>query len=235
MMPLTPVSHPLAASPSQSAKPKWQVGRHTPAEHAAVWFGPAVQVCPQAPQFVTLKSVRTSQPFVAFLSQLAKPTSQVSPQVDIAQVGVESGPEAHARPQAPQWTMSVRGSTQTPEQFKRPAGHMTPESTGGITHAPAPKPQLAPVHVPSVDPAAAPERQRPVPAQKPQPAMAVQDPQPVRAAQGSVPPSSSGITTSGRATSIAASRPEFDGSPQAASAANAQPRISGLAVIRNTE
>jgi hypothetical protein len=419
------VSQPLAALPSQSPKPVLQVRRHAPVVHAAVWFGPAVHVRPHAPQLVTLVLVLVSQPLAAFMSQLPKPAVQVSPQVDIAQVGVEFAagaqarpqapqfaalvvvsmqvapqsivgaaqaaaqtpieqfsPAAHARPHIPQFVRSVcvstqtppqevcpagqRGrhmppahvsvaphtlpqrpqlfvsvsvsmqtppqavcptgqsgthvliehrsraaqvrpqapqlvaldvvsthappqriwpaaqgtlhapalqvspaaqtrphapqlavsacvSTQVPAQFKRPAGHIVPASVGpasapasagGIMHAPAPKPQPAPVHVPSVEPAAAPERQRPVPAQKPQPAMAVHDPQSARAEQGSVPPSippsAGGITTSGRTTSIdasvleeasPASRPGFDGSPQAASAAIEQQRVSALVLI----
>jgi hypothetical protein len=228
-------------APPQAVCPAGQSGTQVLIEQRSR----AAQARPQAPQLVMLEVVSTHAP-----PQRIWPAAQGALQVPALQVS----PAAQARPQAPQFAMSACVSTQVPAQFKRPAGHMTPESegpasvpasAGGIMHAPAPKPQPAPVHIPSAEPAAVPDWQRPVPAQKPQPAMAVHDPQSARAAQGSVPPSippsTGGITTSGRATSIAASvleaspasRPGFDGSPQAASAATVQQRVSALVLIRN--
>ncbi|MEZ4393138.1 MAG: hypothetical protein R3A48_18785 [Polyangiales bacterium] len=59
------VSQPLAASPSQSAKPAAQVStRHTPPEHAAVATFAVAHDRPQLPQFAVLPASSTSQPLL---------------------------------------------------------------------------------------------------------------------------------------------------------------------------
>jgi hypothetical protein len=85
---LTVVSQPVIASPSQSAKPALQAERHTPPTHATDAFGPAVQVAPHAPQFITFESVLASQPFELSPSQSPKPAVHVSPQAPRLHTGV---------------------------------------------------------------------------------------------------------------------------------------------------
>lgn len=72
------VSHPLAGLPSQFPNPVLQVkSAHMLAEHDAMPFANE-HVRPHMPQFVTLVRVFTSHPFIAFMSQSAKPGSHVS-------------------------------------------------------------------------------------------------------------------------------------------------------------
>ncbi len=65
------VSQPLAALPSQSAKPTAQVTPQAPALHVEVALALAGQVFPHAPQLRTSAESVTSQPFEAMRSQSA--------------------------------------------------------------------------------------------------------------------------------------------------------------------
>lgn len=202
---------------------------------------------PQPPQLVELEVVSTHVP-----PQRIWPAGQGALHVPALQVS----PAAHARPHMPQLARSVCVSTHVPPQLSKPRGHIGPESVGpasvgpasmgGIEHDATPKLQPAPLQVPSVEPAAVPERQRPVTVQKPQPAIAVHAPQVVKAAQGSalpsIPASIGGGATSGLVASIGASvrdaspasRTGVDASPQAASAATVQQTVSHFAFIRSS-
>ena len=62
-------SHPLDASPSQSAYPVAQVNPHAPAAHVAVAFGASGHARPHAPQLAALVAVLVSHPLVASPSQ----------------------------------------------------------------------------------------------------------------------------------------------------------------------
>ena len=65
------ISHPLAATPSQSPKPVAQVAIvQLPAVHAAVALG-IVHPCPHDPQLVALVPMFTSQPLAGLPSQSA--------------------------------------------------------------------------------------------------------------------------------------------------------------------
>jgi hypothetical protein len=63
-------SHPLAALPSQLAKPPEQTMPQVPPLHVAVPLL-LLHTLPHAPQFATLVPVETSQPLAALLSQSA--------------------------------------------------------------------------------------------------------------------------------------------------------------------
>ena len=65
-----------------------QVIPQTPPVHAALPFAPSLHTVPQAPQFATLASVLVSQPLSRLLSQLAKFSKQVIPQVPDVQIGM---------------------------------------------------------------------------------------------------------------------------------------------------
>lgn len=119
------VSQPLFGFPSQLAKPKVQLGLHTPDAQA---FVPCafVHARPQAPQFVLVRSA-TSQPFDTFASQLPKFVLQVMLHAPATHVAVPLL-LLQALPQAPQLEALVRVFTSqpfeaAPSQFPNPAAH----------------------------------------------------------------------------------------------------------------
>lgn len=69
-------SQPLAASPSQLAKPALQAPiEHVPFTHTVLAFG-KLQTLPQAPQLFVLFDKLVSQPFARIPSQFEKPELQ---------------------------------------------------------------------------------------------------------------------------------------------------------------
>lgn len=97
-------SHPLAALPSQFAKPPTHVSEQTPPPHDGVAFAP-LQTLPHAPQFERLASVFVSQPFVATWSQSPKPAAHdCTWQTPVGQVPVAFA-GLHVLPQLPQFAV----------------------------------------------------------------------------------------------------------------------------------
>jgi len=135
-------SQPLAALPSQSAKPAAQLATaHAPAMQAAVPLA-AAQARPHAPQLPALVRVSTSQPLAGLRSQSAKPALHAP---------IAHAPAAHvaaalaklqARPQAPQWAALVRVSASHPlaalrSQSAKFAAHAVIAQAPAV-HAPVP-------------------------------------------------------------------------------------------------
>jgi hypothetical protein len=122
-------SHPLAALPSQSAKPALHAYTQPPLVQLAVALALAAHARPQPPQCAVLLRVSTSQPSVAIMLQSARPVSQVKPQVPIVHVVVAPLRAGHAVPQPPQARRSVRVSVSHPlagfmSQSARPVSHV---------------------------------------------------------------------------------------------------------------
>ncbi len=110
----TSTSHPLVASPSQSAKPSLQrPTAQRPISQAAAALA-AAQALVHEPQRVAAVLRFTSQPLSALPSQSAKPATQVSLQRPITQRLVALGRAPQALPQAPQWTSEARVSVSQP-------------------------------------------------------------------------------------------------------------------------
>jgi hypothetical protein len=113
----------------QTASGAVHTSRQLPEKQIA--FG--AQARPQAPQFARSLLSAISQPFVALLSQFAKPAPQAPrAQVPVAQVA-EALAKAQTRPQAPQLRTSVCVSTSQPfaalpSQLPKPALHATPQA-----------------------------------------------------------------------------------------------------------
>jgi hypothetical protein len=97
-----------------------------------------LQLAPQAPQFVLLVWVLTSQPSAGLLLQSAKPVLQVNPHAPLVQVAVALAGAGHALLHAPQWLGVERVSTSQP-------------SAGLLLQSPKPvlqaEPQAPPVQV----------------------------------------------------------------------------------------
>ncbi len=120
-------SQPLAATPSQSAKPAAHAPRaHAPAAQVALALANAHRI-PQPPQwFTSVAVVAVSHPLEAVPSQSPKPGAQVMAQVPFAQLGVpfvatqmRGAPDVE---HAPQFAGSLSTSTHAPLQSTRPAG-----------------------------------------------------------------------------------------------------------------
>jgi hypothetical protein len=107
-------SQPFDALPSQLAEPGSHAKPQRPAAHVALAPATAGQAIAQRPQFATLVRVSVSHPLAAFMSQSAKPSSQVKPQVAVAHVGVAWATAGHARPHAPQCMTLARVSVSQP-------------------------------------------------------------------------------------------------------------------------
>jgi hypothetical protein len=115
-------SQPLAALPSQSAKPAaHDATTHRPPAQALVALARAQRV-PQAPQLVALVLSEVSQPLAALPSQSPKPASQAKVHARLAQRAAALAGTAQARPQVPQWATLVARSAQAPSQTVCPAG-----------------------------------------------------------------------------------------------------------------
>jgi hypothetical protein len=96
--------------------------------HVAVALG-ALHAVPHPPHRMGLVRVSASQPFIAFMSQSAKPASQVTPQVPIAHVAVARAPAGQALPQRPQFAALVAVFASQPlaaimSQSPKPALHI---------------------------------------------------------------------------------------------------------------
>ena len=101
-------SQPLAASPSQSAKPAAQAASvQAPALQRVVALGSA-QARPHPPQWAALVAVSVSQPLAAWLSQSPKPVERRTiAQAPAVQPWVAVLARAQAAPHAPQWAGSM--------------------------------------------------------------------------------------------------------------------------------
>jgi len=123
---LRSASQPLATLPSQSPRPPPQVEVQTPRVQA-----PMPHERPQEPQLAPLVSVFTSQPFMGFMSQSAKPGEQAATvQAPIAQPCSATLGRAHSLPQRPQWSGLVAVAVsqpvvESPSQSPKPALHMS--------------------------------------------------------------------------------------------------------------
>jgi hypothetical protein len=114
-------SQPLAASPSQFAKPALQVKAHAPALQVAVALARAGQALPHDPQFAAEARVSTSQPLAALPSQSAEPVMHALPHTPAAQVGVPPAEAVQRVVHAPQVAGSVWRLRQEPSQQVSPA------------------------------------------------------------------------------------------------------------------
>jgi hypothetical protein len=106
-------SQPLAASPSQSAKPSLQVMPQRPAVHDAVPLVP-LHALPHAPQCATVFCRFTSQPFAALRSQSPNPAlHELIAHMPATQEGVAFAGR-HALPQRPQCVVDEARSAHMP-------------------------------------------------------------------------------------------------------------------------
>ncbi len=129
-------SQPLAASPSQSAKPASQVKVHAPIAQALLAWARAGHATPQPPQWLVLVRVSTSQPLAAMPSQSPKGAVQrATAQTPATQPGSALG-AVQAVPQAPQLAGLRVVSTQPPEQQVRPVGQARAASQPGTQTLP---------------------------------------------------------------------------------------------------
>jgi hypothetical protein len=136
-------SQPLAALPSQSAKPSMQSNVHVPLRHAGTALaGAAVQALSQLPQRITVEVSGVSQPLNMSRSQSPKPVLHCSVQVLDAQPIAAFGRDGHRLPHAPQFAGStvmfvqmlphsvdgaIQPATQDPATHEEPAAHATPQ------------------------------------------------------------------------------------------------------------
>ena len=138
-------SQPFVRSPSQFAKPAVQVIPQTLAAHAAVPLV-VLHAAEQAPQFVALVVVLTSQPLAALLSQFSYPALHTIPHCPPLHVAVPLV-ALHAVAQLPHFAafafvfVSQPFST-VPSQFPYPTLHAIPHSP--LLHVAVP---LVPLHV----------------------------------------------------------------------------------------
>ncbi len=143
------VSQPLAATPSQSAKPAAHApSAQLPAAHVAAALGKR-HTTPQPPQFeASAARTLTSQPSLAVPLQSAKPALQPPmAQRPLAHALTLALARAHTVPQPPQFRGSVAVFTQSPEHAVAPAPHVVAQvplaQTCPAEHAPPQRPQLA--------------------------------------------------------------------------------------------
>ncbi len=141
-------SHPLAAMPSQSAKPVAHVpSAQVPAVQVAVAFANTHRL-PQPPQlFRSVPRTLVSQPVLAIASQSADPAAHAPiAHAPAMHACVATPASMHALGQLPQWAGSVDVATQLPPQLVRPvphdAAHMPVEQTCPAAHALPHIPQL---------------------------------------------------------------------------------------------
>jgi hypothetical protein len=139
LLAVTSVSHPFAASPSQSPRPVAHAPTpQVPARHTAVPPG-AVQAVPQRPQWLVLTRVSVSHPFAGLPSQSAKPVVHATMRhtAPIHMAVATLGP-LHERPQLPQCSIAVASSVSqpslvTPLHSPKPAAQVTAHTAP--THA----------------------------------------------------------------------------------------------------
>ena len=108
-------SQPLAAIPSQSAKPALQVNPHAPAAHVTVAFALAAHARPQPPQWSTLVTVFVSHPVIRLPSQSAVPAAQLpTEQMPAMHVRVPLGGVGQTLRHTPQLLTSLTVPTSQP-------------------------------------------------------------------------------------------------------------------------
>ncbi len=135
-------SHPLAARPSQFAKPALHDATvHTPAAQPATPFA-AVHTLPHAPQFETFAVVLVSQPSAGFALQSANPGSQAPNVQTPATHDSAAFGRLHAVPQPPQFASEPAVFVShpfaiIPSQFANPVLHV-PTAQAPATHAAVP-------------------------------------------------------------------------------------------------
>jgi hypothetical protein len=114
---------PQHASPGGHTPP----GPHPPTHVPPLHVSPGAHALPHAPQFAGSDSTFTSQPFVTFRSQSAKPTSHLA-RAHALEVhsGSACGYGPHAMPHPPQSLTVLFVSTQNASQQLRPAGQLPP-------------------------------------------------------------------------------------------------------------
>ena len=143
-------SHPLAAVPSQLAKP----GLHAPMTHVPVeQVAPALgklHWIPHPPQlFTSLPCVAVSQPLLAMPSQLPYPLAQeTTAQALDEHASTETFGRAQTLAQLPQWFTSVLSLTQLPAQLVSPPPHVVvqaPEEHTWPPPHPIPQPPQLPL------------------------------------------------------------------------------------------
>lgn len=127
-------SQPLAAAPSQSAKPARQSPLpHAPATQRASRLPVTAHTVPHAPQLVAAARVSTSHPFAVTASQLPKPAEHSIPHTPAAHVGAALGGVAHRTPHPPHREGSLRRSTSqpfsaSPSQSAKPVAQALPHT-----------------------------------------------------------------------------------------------------------
>jgi hypothetical protein len=110
----------------------WPIGHaaHAPAVHSCA----IEQTVPQPPQFAGSLAVAASQPFVAFMSQFAKPMLHApSPHAPAAHAAEALAGAAQLRPHIPQFVTVVLVLVSQPfarfmSQLPKPAPHMIPQN-----------------------------------------------------------------------------------------------------------
>jgi hypothetical protein len=129
-------SQPLAALPSQLAKPALHAPMpQTPAEHTDEALA-LEQALPQRPQLPVLERVSTSQPFAALPSQSAKPALQVNPHAPAEQNNEAFARAGQTRPQPPQFWRLVLVFTSQP-LLMAPSQSPVPATQAPMAHTPA--------------------------------------------------------------------------------------------------
>ena len=152
---LSVASQPLAALPSQSAKPALQVATvQRPAAQPAVALG-STQGLPQLPHEVAVLDRLVSQPSVALALQSPKPglhAAMVQAPAAHAAVALAS---AHALPHAPQWVALVLLLVSQPvmtleSQSAKPRLHVNPHVPAMHAGAALAKPGQTVPHIPQL-------------------------------------------------------------------------------------
>jgi hypothetical protein len=131
---VTLVSQPLAATPSQSAKPKMQAA----IVHLAIVqedepvFGRPAQLAPHMPQLFTSDARLVGQPAMGIPEQLANPARQLWMHVPIWQRAALLGPVEQTPPHWPQLFGSETRLTQAPPQLVSPGMHADMEASAAL-------------------------------------------------------------------------------------------------------
>lgn len=122
-------SQPFAMTPSQSAKPGKHVYEQSPPLHVGRVFGLAGHGA-HPPQWPGSTLIDASQPFVALLSQSAKPATHEPEHEPAAHARVQFGRSAQSVPHPPQLSGSARVSTHEPEHIVVPIEHIDVHTAG---------------------------------------------------------------------------------------------------------
>jgi hypothetical protein len=114
------VSHPLAALPSQSAKPVRHEKPHAPAAQVASALAGAGHTVPHAPQWAGVVRVLVSHPLAGLASQLPKPLAHTpTSHAPMRHTGEALSTAGHAPPHAPQWVTSFWRLVSQPSPIAR--------------------------------------------------------------------------------------------------------------------